>query len=72
LTQVEEGLLKALLHDVFGILSNAGAAQRDGENPSLVACDQGFKRLGISVFSGGNQNGPRLVLVFSCSSTCLV
>jgi len=37
--EVEEGLLKALLHDVFGVLSNARVAQRDGENPSLVACD---------------------------------
>ena len=56
MVQVEEGLLKALLHDVFGILSNAGAAQRDGENPLLVACHQDFKRPRISVFSGGNQN----------------
>ncbi|HWO39493.1 MAG TPA: hypothetical protein VNO32_62770, partial [Candidatus Acidoferrum sp.] len=42
--------------DVFGILSNAGATQRDAENPSLVTCDQDFKRLGISAFSGGNQS----------------
>ena len=54
--QVKEGLLKALLHDVFGILSNAGAAQRDAENPLLVTRHQDFERPRISVFGGGNQN----------------
>jgi hypothetical protein len=57
LVQVEEGFLKALLHNVFGVLSNAGAAQRNGKNPSLVKCDQDFKRLGISLLSGSNQSG---------------
>src|SRR6202035_1367283 len=57
LAQVEEGLLKALLHDVFGVFSNPGAAERDGENPLLVTRDQNFKCLGISAFSGGNQSG---------------
>jgi hypothetical protein len=56
LVQVEEGLLKALLHDVFGILSNAGAAQRDGENPLLVTRHQDFERPRISVFGGSNHN----------------
>jgi hypothetical protein len=57
LAQVEKGLLKALLHDVFGILPNAGATQRDGENPSLVTRDQYFKCLGIPVSGGSNQSG---------------
>jgi len=39
------------------VLSNARVAQRDGENPSLVACDQDFKRLGSLRFSGSNQSG---------------
>ena len=64
LVQVEEGFLKALLHDVFGVLSNAGPAPGDGENPSLVACDQDFKRPSISVFGGRNEGK----LIFSCEN----
>jgi hypothetical protein len=61
---MEEGFVKALLRYVFGVLSNAGASQRNGKNPSLMTSDQDFKRLGISVFGGSNQN--RLIL--SCEN----
>jgi hypothetical protein len=55
LVQVDEGFLKALLGDVFSVGALARQAQRNGENPSLVAGDQNFERLAIPILRRGDE-----------------
>jgi hypothetical protein len=42
--QVDEGVLEGLLDNVFSVFPNPGVAERQSENPSPVAFEEGFKR----------------------------
>src|SRR5260370_29246486 len=50
-----ESFLKALLHDILGVLSRAGHAPRNEENPLLVSPGQDFKRVAIPAFGGNDE-----------------
>src|SRR6266446_3939162 len=50
-----ESFLKALLHDILGVLSRAGHAPRNEENPLLVSPSQDFKRVDIPAFGGNDK-----------------
>src|SRR5260370_33662214 len=50
-----ESFLKALLHDILGVLSRAGHAPRNEENPLLVSPGEDFKRVAIPAFGGNDK-----------------
>jgi hypothetical protein len=52
---VDKGFLKALLRNVFGILSDACEVQSDDEYLAPVALDKDFERLFISVLGGEDE-----------------
>jgi hypothetical protein len=53
---VDEGFLKALLNDIFGVLSVAGHTLRNAKNPTCVTLDQNFKRGAASALGGSDEH----------------
>jgi hypothetical protein len=53
--QMNESLLKGLLHDILGVFSHTSHAPRNEENSLLVTLDQNFKRLEIPTFRGSDE-----------------
>jgi hypothetical protein len=52
---MDEGFLKGLLNDVFGIFLDAGEASRNGTNPWLVTLDENFKGVSFSTFGSQDE-----------------
>jgi hypothetical protein len=53
--QVDEGFMKAFLHDVFGILSEASEAQHNRENLPARSLDEDLERFSIPLLCGSNE-----------------
>jgi hypothetical protein len=53
--QVDECFLESLLDDVFSVFPNPRVAERQSENPSPVAFEEGFKRQFISAPCGSDE-----------------
>src|SRR5260370_7096037 len=54
--QMGESFLKALLHDILGVLSRAGNAPCNEENPLLVTFDEDLEGPSISVLRGSAES----------------
>jgi hypothetical protein len=53
---VDEGFLKTLLHDVFGIVFIASEPNGSAQNPCVMPSDQDFERLTLPALGGGNKH----------------
>jgi hypothetical protein len=54
--EINKCLLKALLNDVFGILSIAEHPLSDAQDPPLVALDENVERTTASALGAGNKH----------------
>jgi hypothetical protein len=55
--QVNESLLKGVLHDILGVFSHTSHAPRNEENSLLVTLDQNFKRWRFPPFAAATRVG---------------
>ena len=56
---MDEGFLKALLHDVFSVLTVAGYAKNYRKDLCVVTLHENAKSPSFATFAGVNQNGVR-------------
>jgi hypothetical protein len=72
--KVDKRFLERFLDNVFGVLPNACVAERKRKNPSLVALEQIFKRLFVSVHGGNHKHllACRIARACTCWFCCVI